>query len=431
MGNASSAVINKKDPNRWIMLGFICLYYFVILGFTNQSFNIFLRTISTDLGWDAVQRAAVVTAMSSGMIWFVFIAGILMDKFSVKKVYGSAIVFAGVLILLRSRTPAGAAESATFFFAVMFLFGVASAFYMPASTKVIGIWFDHSELAFANGCLTAASPLGQFTANLFAAKLMAAAGGWRLLYNFIGIGIVFIVIMFFLFGKERKSSEAALDSKILGEADLGLWKNIKGIIKVPYVWIFIIANMCFLGGIYGGGAYSQYIVQSDPGWGIDVSVSGRIPAFNNFASMIAYVLVPLIIRKIGNKYYTRVSIICGFIAAAAFVFGYLSYSFAILCTCMAIAGVCYGAIVPAPKVLMLQLPEVSGSRAGTAMGVYVTVERLGITLFVSVMGALLALKAIPGGQMLGIFYSIQFISPVMLIIGSVILKKKKKAAAAV
>ena len=33
--------------------------------------------MTEDMGWTVTQRASIAAAMSSGMIWFVFVAGIL------------------------------------------------------------------------------------------------------------------------------------------------------------------------------------------------------------------------------------------------------------------------------------------------------------------------------------------------------------------
>lgn len=401
-----------KSPFRWVMLLFVCLFYFIILGFTNQSFNILLGTITTDMGWDTVQRTAVAGAMSTGMIWFVFVAGITMDKISAKKVLGSSIIMCAILIFLR-----GQAKGFMFFYALMFLFGVASAFYSPATTKIITLWFDKDELALANGFLTAASPIGQITANYFAVPLMLAIGGWQSLYTLIGVAALVVAIAFLVFGKERKSEEASLESETLTKEDLGLWKNVKGILKVPYVWLMIIANMCFLGSIYAGGAFGQLVLQTDPGWMIDKAVSGRIPAWNNMFSMCAYILVPLFIAKIGRKHYTKVAIICGICAPICFVIGYRSYSVVVLSIMMAVAGIFYGGIVPAPKVLMLAHPAVSGPRAGTALGTYVTIERIGITSFITVLGTLISTGTMPMSHVLSYFYLIQLIAPLLIFIG--------------
>ena len=194
--NDSTVKLNEKDPFRWVMLLFIFLFYFTILGFTNQTFNILLATITEDMGWSTTQRTAIAGAMSSGMIWFVFAAGAMLDRFSVKKIMGSAVLLAAALILIR-----GQAQNFEVWFVIMFLFGVASAFYMPACTKMIGLWFDDRELAFANGVLTAASPIGQLTANLFGVRIMYAVGGWETLYTMMGISVTLIVIFFFIIGR--------------------------------------------------------------------------------------------------------------------------------------------------------------------------------------------------------------------------------------
>lgn len=410
-----------KSPFRWVMLLLVCLFYFLILGFCNQSFNVLLKTITTDMGWTATQRTAVATAMSSGMIWFVFVAGIMMDKFSVKKVLASAVVICSVLIFLR-----GQATGFMFFFVIMFLFGAASAFYMPATTKIITLWFDSDELAVANGCLTAASPLGQITANYFAVKIMIAIGGWQALYTLVGVCVMVLTIAFFFFAKERRSEEASLTSNTLTEDDLGLWKNVKGILKVPYVWLMIFANMFFLGSVYAGGAFGQLVLQTDPGWLLDKAVSGKIPAWNNLASMFCYILIPIFIAKIGKKHYTKVAIICGLIAPICFMVGYRSYNITTISIMMVIAGICYGGIIPAPKILMLQRPEVSGPRAGTALGLYVTGERIGISIFTASLGTLIASSTMQMSQVLSYFFLIQLVAPMLIFIGIFVNKHDAK-----
>ena len=423
----------RRNPFRWVMLAFICFFYFFILGFSNQAFNALLATISLDLGWTDVQRTSVATAVPTGMIWFVFFAGVLTDKISVKKLLCSAIAVGGILIALR-----GQAQGFMFFFMIMFLFGVASAFYLPSCTKVVSLWFDKDELMFANGCLTAASPLGMLVANLFTARIIAAVGGWRMMYMIIGIVSILVVCAFFIVGRERKSEDASLSSNILTTADLGFWKNIKGVMKVPLVWLFAIANMFYLGTLYAAMRWGQFIFQSDPGWGLDLVRSGQIAAFANITSMLAFVLVPMIIAKIGRVHYKKIAIVSGVVSATLMIVGPMSYNFIFICICMVITGFMSGAIVPAPKLMMLNLPEVSGARAGTAMGFFHTVEQIGIAVLTALLGALIL---IPGtqsglefqyaGVVLGVFYSLQYASPVLLIVSIFVIKRLMKQAATV
>ena len=424
MSNESIVRLNEKNPFRWVMLLFICLFYFTILGFTNQSFNILLATISSDMGWTAVQRTAVAGAMSTGMIWFVFVAGSTLDRFSVKKILGSAVLVCAAIIFIKGR-----AQGFTSWYAIMFIFGVASAFYMPATTKMIGLWFDDSELYIANGFLTSASPMGQLTANLFGVKIMYAVGGWQLLYTLVSVCIFLIVLAFFFIAKDKKSKDATLTSTFLENADLGFWKNIRGILKVPMVWVYCLSNMFFLGTIYAAGVLGQFVFQTDPGWMLDKSVSGQIPAANNMASMTAYILVPLIIAKLGRQHYRKVAIMAGIIAPLCFFVGIRSFNFTTAIITYAIAGIMFGAIVPASKVLMLQLPEVRGQRAGTALGVYVTIERIGITAGITLLGGLLAANPAKMSNTIATFFLIQLMAPLLIFIGGIVSKKKAAEAA--
>ncbi|HLV10019.1 MAG TPA: hypothetical protein VKY40_07415, partial [Halanaerobiales bacterium] len=104
--------------------------------------------------------------------------------------------------------------------------------------------------------------------------------------------------------------------------------------------------------------------------------------------------------------------------------------FTTVALCMALAGILYGAIVPASKVLMLRLPEVSGPRAGTTLGVYTTIERIGITAFITVLGGLIS---VPGASLITVysrFWLVQLIAPVLIVIAGIIEKKKRMNQAA-
>lgn len=135
--------------------------------------------------------------MSLGMVWFCFVAGSAIDKISVKKIMGTCLILLSVLIFLR-----GQATGFVIWYAMMFLYGVVSAFYQPCVTKTVSLWFDSEELATANGCTTAASPIGQITANLFAGRIAAnLSGGWRQLFMIAGIIVFVLMVCWWIFAK--------------------------------------------------------------------------------------------------------------------------------------------------------------------------------------------------------------------------------------
>lgn len=430
MSNSMSTTLKqKKTSARWVMLGFICLFTFLITGFTNQTFNVLLRTIAVDFGWTNTQITTVNTAMASGMIWFVFVAGAMMDRISVKKMLVSVVILLGVLTFLR-----GEAQGFVFFFSIMFSFGVASAFFAPATVKAIGLWFDAEELMMANGWLQASAALGMVVANLLAQRILELFGGnWRGLFATIGMGLIAIALLFILVGKDRKSEEASLTSNVLTKDDLGFWKNIKGVMKLPLVWVFTMANVFFLGVLSTAIGWGQFVFQSDPGWGVSpyatyglsIARSGQISATGNGFAMVAMVLVPLLFKKIGRKHLPVVAIGAGIVSAIVSFIGLISYNFTLLIVVMMITGILCGVCIPAPRLLMLSLPEVSGARAGTAMGFFLTVERLSVTLLMALLGGLMAGGQVSKSVLLGMFYLLQLGSPLLLLWGMILLRKKK------
>ena len=422
MATPDSETLIKKDPFRWVMLAFVTLMNFFLVGFTTQSLAFLLAPISEEMVWDSGQRAAIATAMSAGMVWFIFLAGVIMDKISVKKVIVASIAVSGVLVALRAQ-----ADGFTFFFAIMFLFGITIAFFTPADAKTVGLWFDREELPLANGIIMAATPLGMFTANMLTGQLTDAFGGWRPMYMAVGIIGVVLAVAFLIIGKNKKSEDASLTSDILTKDDLGIWKNIKGIVKMPLVWIFCLANIFAIGTLQAAAVWGNFVFSQDPRWGLSDVVAGYIPAFANFATLLSFIFLPMILKKLkALKYYMKLAIICGFITAGLNFLGHVVYSFPIIAATMTMTGLMGGIYLAAPRVLMLQLPEVSGPRAGTAMGIFLTLERLGITIFAAFLGFLFALPHAHYSVMLGTYYLMQALSPVLLILAAVLIKRRMK-----
>ena len=73
--------------------------------------------------------------------------------------------------------------------------------------------------------------------------------------------------------------------------------------------------------------------------------------------------------------------------------------------------------------------EVSGIRAGTALGVYTTVERIGITVMITTIGGLVTANPAAMGTVFARFWLLMLVGPVLIVIAGIITNKKKKARA--
>mgnify|MGYP001056851998 CR=1 FL=1 len=425
---------DKYGPKtKYLMLVFVCLFIFLVSGFGATTFNLLQVTVATELGWTPAERAVVATAYSTGMIWFAFFSGILADKVNIKRMMGSLIVALSVFIVLRAFL-----VGVTLYYIIMFGSGVLVSLFIPVGSKIIPLWFGSKQLAVANGVLTSSNPLGQFAANFFALPLIGALGGrWQNLYILLGILIAVLGICVFIFGKNRRSLDAELRSdQISGEKDVGIWKNIKEVVKVPQMWLYIMASAVFVGAVLGGGSQLYVVLQVDPRWGLGAAAPGQITAMNNIGSMIMYIVWPLLIGKFMAKHYDRnyrlVAIICGVLSAIASFVAVRSFNFTTIRVLFIANGIMFGQIIPAPKVLMLRLPQISGARAGTALGILTTLERVSQTVFTAIFGAVLATNTVNPSDQLSWMYLLYAVAPALIIVAWILdNRQKKKAAAAV
>lgn len=83
----------------------------------------------------------------------------------------------------------------------------------------------------------------------------------------------------------------------------------------------------------------------------------------------------------------------------------------------------------APKVLMLRLPQISGPRAGTALGIFITLERVMQTVFTAVYGSILATNTANPSDTLSWLYLLYMVSPLLIAVAWIIDTRQKKKAA--
>jgi len=133
----------------------------------------------------------------------------------------------------------------------------------------------------------------------------------------------------------------------------------------------------------------------------------------------------LSVGKLGlMKHWHIAAIICAVVAVTVAMIGYFTYNLAYARFSMALSGLMYGCCLTAPRVLMLKLPEVSGPRAGTAQGFYSTIERLGVTVFVAIVGPQVIAEPVGASIVLGKMNVIMYAHPILLLIALFINKKR-------
>ncbi|MCW6283498.1 MFS transporter, partial [Klebsiella pneumoniae] len=177
---------------RWIIVLLLFLVY-MINYLDRVALSITVPMIEKDLALNAEQFGMIFGSFFFGYAVFNFIGGLAVDKFGATLVMGLAV---GLWSLF-----CGLTAVATGFYSMLVLrvlFGMAEGPICASANKMINGWFPKKQAATAVGFLSAGSPLGGAVAGPIVGYL-ALAFGWRPAFMIIfAIGIVWMVVWFFI-----------------------------------------------------------------------------------------------------------------------------------------------------------------------------------------------------------------------------------------
>lgn len=212
--------------------GLFFFYEFIQLSL----FNAIDVQLMQDFQLNAPQLGQLASMYFYANTLFLFPAGILLDRFSTKKLLLFAITLctAGTFIF---------AFSSSYFIAALarFLVGWGASFCFLSCIRIASRWFPPSRMALVTGIIVTMAMMGGMVAQTPMA-LLSRALGWRqavLMDAFLGI-FIGLATIFFVQDRPPNSHEAAKADKDRLKS-LGLWRCIFYAVANPQNW---------LGGLY-------------------------------------------------------------------------------------------------------------------------------------------------------------------------------------
>jgi D-galactonate transporter len=193
---------------RWVIV-FLLFMVYMINYLDRVALSITLPMIEKDLAINPEEFGMIFGSFFFGYALFNFIGGLAVDKYGPMIVLGCAVgmwsIFCGMTAL------------ATGFWSMLVLrimFGMAEGPICASANKMINGWFPRKQAATAVGLLSAGSPLGGAVAGPIVGYL-ALAFGWRPAFMIIcGIGIVWMLVWFFIVADNpEKSSRVSAEER--------------------------------------------------------------------------------------------------------------------------------------------------------------------------------------------------------------------------
>lgn len=371
----SSNSVEAKEPHRrpyrWVILALLWLLY-VGHGIVSRSAAPLVTPMLRDLNMLYGQMGLVLGSWQLTYIAVAVFAGILMDRWGVRKSLFLGVLVIGLSVLLRYFVNG----FLTLLFTVA-LFGLGGPMISIGAPKAISLWFRGKERGTAVGIYTTGSRMGQMLALAATNGIIMPLTGysWRLTFACYGFLIITIALLWWFVATDIP---VQADEKRL--PTLRLFANL---IKVRNVRIILVCGLLTFSITHGFTNWLPKLLETR---GMTPTMAGYASAIPLVACLPSIVLIP---RMVPPHLRSRMAALLALLAAVAIML--VATSALPLLVGLLLFGVSAPTLPPMFMLILMDLPEVGARYMGSIGGVYFTIAEIGGFLGPFVLGALVDL----------------------------------------
>lgn len=248
-------VLNSHETTHttqaWVVTLTAALFFFYVFIQLNL-FNAIDMQLMQAFKLNAPQLGQLSSMFFYANVLFLFPAGVLLDRFSTKKILLVSVIFATVGTFLFALAD-------TYFVAATgrFLVGIGAAFCFLSCIRIATRWFPPSKMALVTGLVVTMAMIGGLVAQTPLAMLSNAVGWRQAVFMDAGLG-VFIFLAIWAFVKDYPPH--CHDKHIADKAHLqsmGFWKSVGLVTLNPQNWYgglytaFMNLPVFLLGALWG------------------------------------------------------------------------------------------------------------------------------------------------------------------------------------
>jgi ACS family sodium-dependent inorganic phosphate cotransporter len=179
-------------PRRYVVVALTFLGS--IIAYTDRvNISVAAVAMKDHFGWSQTQKGLVLAAFFVGYLLFMFVAGLLANRFGGKRVVGYSVLAWSIFTLL---TPPAAALSIAVLVAGRIAMGVGEAGLFPGTYELFGRWVPPTERARAVAFMTSGVPVGTLI-GLTGSGWLIQRYGWAMpFYVFGSVGLLWLILWF-------------------------------------------------------------------------------------------------------------------------------------------------------------------------------------------------------------------------------------------
>lgn len=369
--------LNRNDRGKAVLVAALGLVVMIFCcGINTTSTAILLPTWTEEMGFSTAQYGLLAGGIAMGVVWTVWLTGLLLDKFNPKTMMAIFIVISGVSTFCR-----GYVSDFTTAYIALFCTGIANAMIIPGCLKMINVWFDAKMTYKLNGINISGGALGYFIGFNGTIPWSAALGGWDKLFQVYGVIIVILAVIYFFAIPTRTEAEGVMNKSLgIKTEEYTFGRKLKEALTSKQIILCSLAEFFFAGAILTFSSVGPLAFINI--WeGLNTEDAGLMISMSNIGSSIGYWVMPFIADKFLKG--ARKKVMIPAMIFASFMYPASAFTGNILASCIMIniAGLSLGFGLIAARTLMMEHPDCAGVKAGIASGLLTELNKIGCVVF--------------------------------------------------
>lgn len=356
------------------------LVYAIIVGAERMCMPVLFEEISGNLGLSLVSIGTIWGLDPFAGIFVSLPAGMLADRFGIKRTLTVICLLAGILSALRGLSFNFGSLAAT-----GFIFGLLSAMPPSVAPKATAVWFSSRYLGLTNALLQIAWSVGSMAATLTSATLLSPwLGGWQRVLFFWGAPAFVLGIMWLCTGREPTPQErqAVVQRVPLKET---LWR----IVRIKEIWLLGFMALFFFGANMSLNGYLPLYLRK-VGWpDAQADTAMTVVLATSLVGVVPMVL--LANRLKSQKGVFALSMVC--MTLSLFLIPLVGDSPQYMWPLLIISGILRSAFPVFLNTLVLEIKGVGAVFGGTAIGLTSTIGMIGACVAPPVGNSLAGINA--------------------------------------
>jgi MFS family permease len=348
---------------KWYILALSILTFGIVVGVDRMCLPVLFKEISVDLNLSLVSLGTIWGMDPLAGMFVGLPAGLLVDRFGIKRTLSVICVLCGVFCALR-----GFSVNLLTMLASMFLFGGMTVMVAVIMPKVTVVWFEKRLVGLHYALFIIGSSLGSIAATMTSATVLSPLlGGWRNVLILFGLPTIIIGLLWFFTGKEPVKKEP----QTIPASNIPFREALTKVIHNKEVWILSLIFLCFLGVNMGLSGYIPLYLR-DIGW-TAVEADGAFTAFNaaNSAGMVPMTLLAIRLRANKGMLFFSMAALSVFLFLLPMVNGAAIWAVLIIGAFLRSGA---SAII---NTLVLDIKGIGNTCGGTALGMLNSISMIG------------------------------------------------------